>query len=169
MADRMARAMYSKRCFSEISVLRGQTRTQNIQNTERARCGPTRTGAHIKEPVPPLHVSQTSQHVSRFAKAAALLVVAPQQVHVVHLVLILLDHVHQMLLQVGGVHLHNRGPFSELRDMNVARRAQKQARYLQQLVGQVRLNQPVVHGDVEELVLGPLGQTQRLLKLQGND
>lgn len=30
-----------------------------------------------------------------------------------HLVLILLDHVHQMLLQVGGIHLHKRGPFSD--------------------------------------------------------
>lgn len=30
LADRMARAMYSRRCFSEISVLRGQTTNQNI-------------------------------------------------------------------------------------------------------------------------------------------
>lgn len=37
--------------------------------------------------------------------------------------------------------------------------------YLQQLVRQVGLDQPVVQGDVKELVLRPLCQTQHLLKL----
>lgn len=37
--------------------------------------------------------------------------------------------------------------------------------YLQQLVSEVGLNQPVVQCDVEELVLGPLGQTEDLFKL----
>lgn len=41
-------------------------------------------------------------------------------------------------------------------------------RYLQQLVGQISLYQPVVHGDMEELVLRPLGETEHLLKLQVN-
>lgn len=40
--------------------------------------------------------------------------------------------------------------------------------YLQQLVGQIGLNQPVVHGDVEQLVLRPLGQAENLLKLRAN-
>lgn len=39
------------------------------------------------------------------AKVAVLLVVAPQQVHIMHLALILLDHVHQMFLQVRRIHL----------------------------------------------------------------
>lgn len=51
------------------------------------------------------------------------------------------------------------------KDINITRKAQK-TRYLEQLVSQIGLNQPVVHGDVEELVLRPLGQTERLLKLQ---
>lgn len=42
----------------------------------------------------------------------------------------------------------------------------QQSRYLQQLVGQVGLDQPVVQRDVEELILGPLGQTEDLLKLE---
>lgn len=41
-------------------------------------------------------------------------------------------------------------------------------RYLQQLVRQVGLDQPVVQGDVKELVLRPLCQTQHLLKLGRN-
>lgn len=41
--------------------------------------------------------------------------------------------------------------------------------YLQQLVGQVGLNQPVVQRDVEELVLGPLGQTEDLLELEADN
>lgn len=52
--------------------------------------------------------------MSSFAKAAVLLIVPPQQVHVVHLILILLDHVHQMFLQVRRIHLDNRGQFSIL-------------------------------------------------------
>lgn len=49
---------------------------------------------------------------------------------------------------------------------NITGKAQKKTRYLEQLVGKIGLNQPIVHGDVEELVLRPLGQTERLLKLQ---
>lgn len=56
-----------------------------------------------------------------------------------------------------------------LKDVNVPREAREQALYLQQLVGQVGLDQPVVHGDVEELVLRALRQTERLLKLQVNN
>lgn len=56
-----------------------------------------------------MHVSETGQHMSCLAKVAVLLVVAPQQVHIVHLTLILLDHMHQMFLQVRGIHLDNRG------------------------------------------------------------
>ncbi len=41
--------------------------------------------------------------------------------------------------------------------------------YLQQLVGQISLNQPVVQSDVKQLVLRPLGQAEYLLKLQGNN
>lgn len=37
--------------------------------------------------------------------------------------------------------------------------------YLEQLVSQISLNQPVVHSDVEQLVLRPLCQTEYLLKL----
>lgn len=42
----------------------------------------------------PVHVGEASQHVSRFAKVTVLLVVAPEQVHVVDFTLVLLDHVH---------------------------------------------------------------------------
>lgn len=41
--------------------------------------------------------------------------------------------------------------------------------YLQELVSKVGLNQPVVERYVKELILRPLGQTEHLLKLQGND
>ena len=41
--------------------------------------------------------------------------------------------------------------------------------YLQQLVSQVGLNQPVVQSDVKQLVLRPLCQTEYLLKLQENN
>lgn len=40
--------------------------------------------------------------------------------------------------------------------------------YLQQLVGEVGQNQPVVQCDVEELVLGPLGQAEDLFKLDAD-
>lgn len=40
--------------------------------------------------------------------------------------------------------------------------------YLQQLVREVGLNQPVVQCNVEELVLGPLGQTKDLFKLDAD-
>lgn len=36
----------------------------------------------------------------------------------------------------------------------------KKGHHLQQLVSQIGLNQPVVHGDVEQLVLRPLRQTE---------
>lgn len=49
------------------------------------------------------------------------------------------------------------------------RHKQRDRRYLQQLVGQIGLNQPVVHGDVEQLVLRPLGQAEDLLKLRENN
>lgn len=56
-----------------------------------------------------MHVSETGQYMSCLAKVAVLLVVAPQQVHIVHLTLILLDHMHQMFLQVRRIHLDNGG------------------------------------------------------------
>lgn len=62
----------------------------------------------------PVHVSQTSQHMSCFAKVTVLLVVTPQQVHVVHFTLVLLDHVHQMFLQVRRIHLDSR---KDIRDI----------------------------------------------------
>lgn len=40
--------------------------------------------------------------------------------------------------------------------------------YLQQLIGEVGLYQPVVQCDVEELVLGPLGQAEDLFKLDAD-
>lgn len=45
------------------------------------------------------------------------------------------------------------------------KKASEQTHYLEQLVSQVGLNQPVVQSDVEQLVLRPLGQTEYLLKL----
>ncbi len=57
----------------------------------------------------PVHVSQTGQYMSCFAKVAILFIVTPQQVHIVHLTLVLLDHMHQMFLQVWRIHLDNRG------------------------------------------------------------
>ena len=56
----------------------------------------------------PVHVSKTGKYMSRLAKVAVLLVVAPQQVHIVHLTLVLLDHMHQMFLQIRRIHLNNR-------------------------------------------------------------
>lgn len=53
----------------------------------------------------PVHVCQPGQNVGCFAKVAVLLVVAPQQVHVVHFALVLLDHVHEVIFQIGRVHL----------------------------------------------------------------
>ena len=38
--------------------------------------------------------------------------------------------------------------------------------YLQQLLREVGLDEPVVQGDVKQLVLGPLGQLQHLFELQ---
>lgn len=61
---------------------------------------------HVSKPV---HVSETGQNMSGLAKVTVLLVVTPQQVHIVHLTLVLLDHVHQMFLQVRRIHLDNRG------------------------------------------------------------
>lgn len=55
-----------------------------------------------------MHVSKTGQYMSCLAKVAVLLIVAPQEVHIVHFTLILLDHVHQMFFQVGRIHLDNR-------------------------------------------------------------
>lgn len=54
----------------------------------------------------PVHVGQTGQDVSRFSKAAILLIVSPQEVHVAHFALVLLDHVHQMLFEILRVDLH---------------------------------------------------------------
>lgn len=53
-----------------------------------------------------MHVSKAGQYMSCLAKVTVLLVVAPQQVHIVHLTLVLLDHMHQMFLQVRGIHLY---------------------------------------------------------------
>lgn len=55
-----------------------------------------------------MHVSETGQYMRCLAKVAVLFVVAPQQVHIVHLTLILLDHMHQMFLQVWRINLDNR-------------------------------------------------------------
>lgn len=55
-----------------------------------------------------MHVSETGQYMSCLAKVAVLLVVAPQQVHIVHFTLVLLYHMHQMFFQVGRIHLDNR-------------------------------------------------------------
>lgn len=54
----------------------------------------------------PVHVSETGQYISCLAKVTVLFVVAPQQVHIVHLTLVLLDHMHQMFLQVWRIHLN---------------------------------------------------------------
>lgn len=56
----------------------------------------------------PVHVSETGQYMSCLAKVSVLLVVAPQQIHIVHLALVLLDHMHQMFFQVRRIHLDNR-------------------------------------------------------------
>lgn len=53
----------------------------------------------------PVHVGKPGQHVGCLAEVAVLLVVAPQQVHVVHFALVLLDHVHEVILQIRGVYL----------------------------------------------------------------
>lgn len=56
-----------------------------------------------------MHVSETGQYVSCLSKVPVLLVVAPQQVHIVHFTLVLLDHVHQVFLQVQRIHLDDGG------------------------------------------------------------
>lgn len=53
-----------------------------------------------------MHVSQSGQDVSRFAEAAIFLIVPPQEVHVAHFALVLLNHVHQMILEMLRVDLH---------------------------------------------------------------
>lgn len=49
--------------------------------------------------------------------------------------------------------------------MEGKKKASEQTHYLEQLVSQVGLNQPVVQSDVEQFVLRPLGQAEYLLKL----
>lgn len=56
----------------------------------------------------PVHVGEAGQHVGCFAKVPILLIVAPQQVHVVNFTLVLLDHVHQVFFQVWRIHLEHR-------------------------------------------------------------
>lgn len=56
-----------------------------------------------------MHVSETGQYMSCLAEVTVLLVVTPQQVHVVHFTLVLLDHMHQVFLQVRRIHLHKVG------------------------------------------------------------
>lgn len=61
--------------------------------------------AAVSEPV---HVGKAGQYVGSFAKVTILLVVAPQEVHIVNFTLVLLDHMHQMFFQVWRIHLDPR-------------------------------------------------------------
>lgn len=61
-----------------------------------------------------MHVSETGQHMGCLPEAAVPLVVPPQQIHVVHLILILPDHMHEVILQVWRIHLDNRNSDKEL-------------------------------------------------------
>lgn len=56
----------------------------------------------------PVHVSEAGQDVGCFSKAAILLIVAPQQVHVVNFALVLFYHVHQVFFKVRRVYLGNK-------------------------------------------------------------
>jgi len=115
-ADRMARAMYSKRCFSEISVLQTKNKilvSSQVKKLEvfaqnlLSRCW-SWSLRNSNCPVvvfKPVHVSKAGQYVSRFAKVAILLVVAPQEVHIMNLTLVLFDHMHQMFFQIWRVDL----------------------------------------------------------------
>lgn len=126
-----------------------------------------------------MHVSKAGQYMSCLAKVTILLVVAPQQVHIVHLTLVLLDHMHQMFLQIWRIHLYEVGPknvciyFKNLGTYSKGKKRQQWALectcYLQQLISQISLNQPVVQSYVKQLILRPLGQTEHLLKLQAKD
>lgn len=67
--------------------------------------GPSCIKTHSLLGLLPEHVRKPGQDASCLPKAAALLIISPQQVHVPHLTLLLFDHVHQVSLQVRRVHL----------------------------------------------------------------
>lgn len=56
----------------------------------------------------PVHVSEAGQNVSCFAEVTIFLIVAPQEVHIVDLTLVLFDHMHQMFFQIRRIHLERK-------------------------------------------------------------